>query len=64
MAPSIKSYVLKHIEVLSVDEERTILVLITTSGDVLKRQFNRSKIFNALDLQRVTNIFNAAFNGL
>jgi heat-inducible transcriptional repressor len=64
IAPSIKSYVLKHVEVLSVDEERTMLVLITTSGDVLKKQFNRSRIFNALDLQRATNILNAAFNGL
>lgn len=64
IAPSIRSYVLKHIEILSVDEESTILVLITTSGDVLKRQFNRSRIFNALDLQRAANILNAAFDGL
>jgi len=64
VAPSIRSCILKHVEILTVDEEGTILVLITTSGDVLKRQFKRSKIFNALDLQRVTNILNAAFSGL
>ncbi len=59
VAPSIKQARFRHIELLKFDTYTYLLVLITDSGTVFKRNFQIEGQYNDIDLQRAANILNS-----
>ncbi len=59
VAPSIKEVKFRHIELLKFDTYTYLLVLITDSGTVFKRNFQIEGKYNDIDLQRTANILNS-----
>lgn len=62
LAPSLRKSVLKHIDLLSLAPESILLVLITSTGRVVKRVINLKMVSE--DLSRVESVLNAKLSGL
>ncbi len=63
IAPAISQSSFRHLEILRFDGGNMMLVLITDTGRVFKRQFVVEGSYNNLDFQSVSNILNIALKG-
>jgi len=59
VAPDINRSKFRHVEVLSFHANNYLLVLITDTGRVFKRNFYFEGKLNDLDIQKITNILNS-----
>ena len=61
VAPAVYQSRFRHLEILKFDGSNLLLVLITDTGRVFKRNFTVEGIYNTLDFQSVSNILNQQF---
>ncbi len=63
MAPALDQSRFRHLELLRFHGDNLLLVLITDTGRVFKRNFIIEGSYNDLDFQSISNIFNSQLKG-
>lgn len=63
-APSLKRSVIKHIEILSIDEGKVLLILLTNTNTVINRMIEVPSSVAPSDLEQITSILNAKLTGI
>jgi len=61
VAPAVYQSKFRHLELLEINRGNLLLVLITDTGRVFKRNFIIDGKYNSLDLQSVSNMINSQF---
>jgi heat-inducible transcriptional repressor len=63
VAPAVYQSKFRHLELLEINRGNLLLVLITDTGRVFKRNFIIDGTYNSLDFQSISNIINSQFRG-